>query len=364
MKMKAAVCYEFGKPLSVEEVDIDSPRPNEVLIRLGAVAICHSDLHVIGGDLGNIAPTPFIQGHETAGYVTEVGENVTSIKPGDAVVATLILSCRRCHFCVNGMPWLCEKQGEPWPTDRIHNKEGQGITQNVFIAGFAEYVLVDESQIAKIPQDFPIDKAALLACGVITGFGAVVNRARVRPMQSVVVIGVGGVGLNSLQGAAISGANPIIAVDISDYKLEASKKFGATHTVRADSEDAVDQVKQLTSGRGADYVFITVGGNAAAIEQGIAMTGPRGMTVVVGLARAGSTVTTPPFLDGEKMYTSCMMGSTIISEDIPRLIDLYKAGRLKLDELITNRFSLDKINEAIESTARGEALRNIIVFPK
>ena len=190
--MKAAVSYEYGKPLSVEEVEIDSPRPNEVLVRLGAVAICHSDLHVCGGDLGPISPLPFIQGHETAGYVVEAGENVTSVKIGDAVVATLILACRRCHSCISGMPWLCEKQATPWPTDRIHNMKGQGITQNIFIAGFAEYVLVDESQLVKIPQDFPIDKACLLACGVITGFGAVVNRAQVRPMQSVVVIGVGG----------------------------------------------------------------------------------------------------------------------------------------------------------------------------
>jgi S-(hydroxymethyl)glutathione dehydrogenase/alcohol dehydrogenase len=361
MKMKAAVSYEFGKPLSVEEVDIDSPRPNEVLVRLSATAICHSDISVVRGEWGG--DLPLVQGHESAGYVTEVGENVTSVKPGDAVVATVLLSCRHCHFCVSGIPWLCEKRIPPYPTDRIHNKRGQGLSQQYFIGSFAEYVVVDESQVVKIPQDFPMDSASLLACGVITGFGAVVNRARVRPMQSVVVIGIGGIGLNSLQGAAISGANPIIAMDISDYKLEASKKFGATHTIRADSKDAVDQVKQLTSGRGADYVFITVG-SAAAVVPGIEMTAPRGMTVVVGVPPVGSTITIPPFLDGDKILTSTFLGSSIISEDIPRLIDLYKAGRLKLNELITNRFSLDQINEAIESTERGEALRNVLVFPK
>ena len=358
--MKAAVCYEIGKPLVVEEVDIDAPRAGEVKVRIAATAICHSDIHVIRGELGG--KFPIIQGHESAGYIEEVGRNVTSVKPGDAVVVSLLESCGRCYYCVCGYPHMCENRKPPLPTDRLRNKRGQALAQGGNVAGFAEYVVVDESQTVRIPKDFPLDKASLLGCGVITGFGAVVNRAQVRPLSSVVVIGTGGVGLNSVQGAAISGAYPVIAVDISDYKLEAARNFGATHTLRADDKDAVNTVRQLTHGRGADYVFVTVG-SAAAVEQGFSMSGPRGMTVVVGLSRAGSTITLPPMLPGERVLTSCNMGSTRFSVDVPKLVALYQAGRLKLDELITNRYSLEQINQAIESTEKGEALRNIIVFP-
>ncbi len=363
MKMKAAGGYETGKPLSVEEVEIDSPHPNEVLVRMAATAVCHSDINIIRGERGG--KFPLVVGHESAGYIIEIGKNVTTVKPGDPVVVSLLSSCRRCHYCVTGMPWICVERKGPQPGDaRLKNKAGQVLTQGypgARVASFAEYVVVDESQTVVISKDFPMDVASLLACGVITGFGAVVNRAKVPPMSSVVVVGVGGVGLNSVQGAAISGANPIIAVDLSDYKLDAARKFGATHTVRADDKDAINKVKELTSGRGAEFAFITVG-SAPAVEQGFNMTGPRGMTVVVGLPRTGSTITLAPFFSGEKMLTSSAMGSTRLSDDIPKLIDLYRAGRLKLDELITNRFSLDQINEAIESTERGEALRNVITF--
>ncbi|MFC2010347.1 Zn-dependent alcohol dehydrogenase [Chloroflexota bacterium] len=357
--MKAAVCYEFGKPLVVEEVAIDPPQPGEVKVRMATTAICHSDIHIIRGELGG--RLPLVAGHESAGYIEEVGEKVTSLKPGDPVVVSLLTSCRRCYYCVTGNPHLCEAT---WPLStesRLHNKSGQALNHMAKVASFAEYVIVDESQTVKIPDDMPIDVAALLACGVITGFGAAVNRAQVRPLSSVVVVGTGGVGLNSVQGAALSGAYPIIAVDISDYKLEAARDFGATHTVRADDKNAIEAVKQLTSGRGADYVLITVG-SAAAVEQGFSMSGPRGLTVVVGLPIRGSTITLPPFFAGERMITSSGMGTTRLSVDVPKLIDLYKAGRLKLNELITNRYPLEQINEAIESTERGEALRNIIEF--
>jgi len=229
------------------------------------------------------------------------------------------------------------------------------------VASFAEYVIVHESQVVRIPKEMPMDRAALLSCGVITGFGAVVNRARVEPMRSVVVLGTGGVGLNSVQGAAISGANPIIAVDMLDNKLEAARAFGATHTVKANDENAVKTVQQLTSGRGADYVFVTVG-STAAIEQGYQMLGPRGMEVVVGLPPLKETITLPAFFPGERVLTSSMMGGTQLSRDVPRLVALYQAGRLKLDELITARYPLKQINEAIESVEKGEALRNVIVF--
>ncbi len=357
--MKAAVCYEFGQPLVVEEVDLDPPRTGEIKVRMGATAVCHSDIHLVRGELGGRVPV--VAGHESAGYVEEVGEDVTLVKPGDTVVVSLIASCGRCRQCVAGLSHLCEAR---WPLSResrLHNKQGQDLLHMAKTASFAEYVIVDQSQVVPVPEDLPIDRAALLACGVITGFGAVVNRAQVEALSSVVVVGTGGVGLNSVQGAAFSGACPVIAVDISDSKLEAARAFGATHTVRADDDGAIDNVKQLTSGRGADYVFVTVG-STAAIQQGYSMSGPRGMTVVVGLAPRGETVTLPPLLPGERVFTSSTMGTTALSVDIPKLVALYQAGRLKLDELITGRYSLDQINQAIESVERGEALRNVIMF--
>ncbi len=357
--MKAAVCYEFGKPLVVEDVTLDPPQQGEVRVRIGATAICHSDIHVIRGELGG--KTPLVPGHESAGWVDAVGPGVTLVKPGDQVVLSLLAACGRCVMCVSGIPWLCEAR---WPLStesRLHNKKGQALAHMTRTASFAEYAVVDQSQLAVVPKDMPIDRAALLACGVITGFGAVVNRAQVRPMQSVVVIGCGGVGLNAVQGAVNCGANPIIAVDTVDSKLAAAKQFGATHGVRADAADAVDQVRQLTAGRGADYVFVTVGA-ASATQQGFPMTATRGMVVVVGLPGRGATITVPAFFGGERTITSCNMGSTKLSVEVPRLVDLYKSGRLKLDELITKRYKLEQINEAIEAVVKGEALRNVVVF--
>ncbi|MFC1976869.1 Zn-dependent alcohol dehydrogenase [Chloroflexota bacterium] len=358
--MKAAVCYEFGKPLVVEEVDIDPPQKGEVKVRIAATAICHSDIHVIRGELGG--RLPLVPGHESSGYIEDVGENVTSVKPGDAVVVSLLASCRRCFQCVSGRPHLCEAR---WPLSResrLRNKRGEPLTHMTRTASFAEYAIVDESQVVQIPEDMPMDRAALLACGVITGFGAVVNTAQVEALSSVVVIGTGGVGLNSIQGAAFSGAYPVIAVDILDSKLEAARAFGATHTVKASNEDTVETVKQLTAGRGADYVFVTVG-STTAIQQGFSMSGPHGLTVIVGLPPRTETITLPPVSGwGERTVTRSAMGSTRLSIGVPKLVALYQAGRLKLDELITNRYPLEQINEAIEAVERGEALRNVITF--
>jgi len=231
------------------------------------------------------------------------------------------------------------------------------------IGSFAEYTILDESQVVKLPSDMPLDRAALLACGVITGFGAVVNRAKVEVSSSCVIIGTGGVGLNSVQGAAISGAYPVIAVDLSDSKLEASKKFGATHTVNSGKVDAIKAVKELTGGRGADYIFVTVG-NAEAARLGFSMSGPCGMTVMVGLPNFKDTINVSPieFIMGEKIMTGSFMGTTSLKWDIPKMVDLYQAGILKLDELITNRYPLEQINEAIDSVLEGKALRNVITF--
>jgi Zn-dependent alcohol dehydrogenase len=232
------------------------------------------------------------------------------------------------------------------------------------VGSFAEYTIVDQSQVVKVPSNMPLDRAALLACGVITGFGSVVWRMAVKAINSVVVIGTGGVGLNAVQGAAFTGAYPVIAVDVLDSKLEAAKKFGATHVVNAKQGDPIDAVRKLTSGRGADYVFVTVG-SAAAMKQGFQMSGKRGTTVLVGLPTPNdNSLTLSPFefIGVEKVMTGSFMGSANLAVDIPNLVTLYQAGKLKLDELITNRYPLEKINEAIEAVEKGQALRNVIVF--
>ena len=241
--MKAAVCYEAGKPLVVEDIDIEAPRKGEVKVRMEATAVCHSDIHVIKGDIP--METPCVAGHESAGYIEEVGEGVTKVKPGDPVVTSLLISCGKCFYCTTGRTHMCEAAWYRDENSPYRNKKGQSLKQLIKIGSFTEYTIVDESQVVKIPEDMPMDSASLLACGVITGYGAVVNRAKVEVSSSCVIIGTGGVGLNSVQGAAISGAYPIIAVDVSDSKLEAARSFGATHTVNAGGDDAVDAVKKI-----------------------------------------------------------------------------------------------------------------------
>ncbi len=360
--MKAAVCYEFGKPLAVEEVTLDPPQPGEVKVKIAATGVCHSDLHLISGEWSDRQQPPFVAGHESSGTVLEVGPGVTRYKPGDRVLVTLIRSCGHCFYCTAGYPQRCEAT---WPLDRdsrIHNQKGEAIRHGLRTASFAEEVVVDESQLVKIPDDLPFDVAALLACGVITGAGAVLNTAQVKAGSSVVVMGTGGVGLNSVQAARIAGAYPIIAVDRLDNKLEMAHKFGATHSVNPRTQDPIALVKELTAGRGADYVFVTVG-VAKASEQAFAMLRPRGLQVIVGIPETGATVALPVYgLVQERMVTGSTMGSTRLSTDVPRLINLYRNKQLMLDELITQRIPLERINEAIIHTHSGNALRNVIVF--
>jgi NDMA-dependent alcohol dehydrogenase len=359
--MKAAVCYGFGQPLLVEEVHLDPPRAGEVKVRLAATGICHSDVHLIRGEWGG--DLPVVAGHEGAGIVEATGPGVTLIKPGDHVVVSLLRSCGRCFYCQTGAPHMCAGSFALDTQGRLRNKRGEPLRHGFRTATFAEYAIVDQSQVAPVPDDLPLDRAALLACGVITGLGAVVNTARVAPGSSVVVIGTGGVGLNAVQGAVLSGATPIIAVDRLDTKLLAAHAFGATHTINAAERDAVAAVEELTSGHGAEYVFVTVG-NTAAIAQGLHMIGKLGTLVIVGIPEQDATVplTIDQLVNNGQHVVGSNMGSTRLSVDVPRLVDLYRHGRLKLDELITARYPLERINEAIEAMERGEALRNVIVF--
>jgi S-(hydroxymethyl)glutathione dehydrogenase/alcohol dehydrogenase len=359
--MKAAICYELNKPLVLEDVTLREPGKGEVKIRLAATAICHSDIHDMKGEMPG--PTPFVGGHESAGYIEKVGEGVTSVKVGDVVVVSLLASCGKCYYCITGLPHLCLHRFDPPKEPRVHNKKGQPLDLKGNIGGFAEYVVVDESQVVKVPGDMPLDSAALLACGVTTGFGGVVNRAKVRPFQSVVVMGAGGVGINAIQGAAYVGAYPIIAVDVLDAKMKMALDFGATHTVNAKNEKAADEILKLTGGRGADFVFVTVG-SVAAIKQGMSFTGQRGTTAMIGLPNFRDQLSLTPLemIPTEKNLIGSFMGATNLKIDIPDLITLYQNGKLKLDELITGRFPLAKINEAMALTEKGEGLRNVIMF--
>jgi len=360
--MKAAVCYEFGKSLTIEELELDPPKKGEVKVHLAATAICHSDLHALRGE--GSAHVPFVAGHEAAGLVEEVGESVSLTKPGDRVVVCLMRSCGRCFYCTLGFPHLCEGDFALNKESRLRNKRGEVVNQGMRTAAFAEYCIVDQSQVVRVPENMPLDRASLLACGVITGLGAVINTAQVETGSSVVVIGTGGVGLNAVQGAALAGAHPIIAIDLLDNKLKAARAFGATHTMNAVEREATEKaVKELTSGRGADYVFVTVG-SAAAVAQALSLTRKRGSVIIVGMPAPGATASfqVNPFVRGEQRIIGSFMGSTRVGISVPRLIDLYQHGRLKLDELITGRYPLERINEAIEAVEKGQALRNVIVF--
>jgi S-(hydroxymethyl)glutathione dehydrogenase/alcohol dehydrogenase len=362
MKTKAAVCRAYGAPLTIETVELAEPGPGEVLIKTAACAICHSDIFFFDGAWGGELPA--VYGHEAAGVVEAVGPGVTRLKAGDHVVATLIRNCGFCPACTEGAPVFCE---EVFALDRdtpLHDGAGKPIVHGLRTGAFAERIVVEQSQAIAIPKDMPLDSAALIACGVLTGIGAVLNTASVKAGSSVVVIGCGGVGLNSIQGARIAGASPIIAVDIEPTKLAAAREFGATETINARSEDVAERVKALTNSRKADWVFVTVGVKGAA-ERGVSlMKRNGGATVLVGMPPSGVMATIDPAwlaADGQKILGS-KMGSARPAIDVPMIVKLYREGRLKLDELISGRYRLESINDALASSRSGAAVRNVIVF--
>ena len=359
--MRAAVCREFGRPLSVEPVDLAEPRAGEVKVRIAACAICHSDLLFIAGAWGGQLPA--VPGHEAAGVVEEVGVGVAQVAPGDQVVVTLLRSCGNCHFCTLGESQFCETKLPLDLRSPLSAPDGSPIRQGLRTGAFAEEVVVHASQVAVIPREVPLASAALLACGVITGVGAVLNTAAMRPGRHVATIGTGGVGLNCVQGAALGSAKINVAIDVSDRKLAAARTFGASHTINPGEVDARDAIRSLTGGRGADYVFVAAG-SAAAIEQGATLVRRGGTLVVVGMTAEGVKVRLEAldFADNALRILGSKMGSVRLRVDIPILVDWYMHGRLKLDELITGRYPLDAINEAMASAASGGALRNVITF--
>ena len=359
--MRAAVCRAFKQPLTIEQVDLAGPRAGEVRVRIAACAICHSDLLAMDGAWGGDLPA--VYGHEAAGVVEEVGPAVARLGPGDHVVVTLLRSCGHCYLCTGGESQHCETKLPLDLRSPLAARDGSTIRQGLRTGAFAEQVVVDASQVATIPREVPLDSACLLACGVITGVGAVLNTATVRPGSHLATIGTGGVGLNCVQGAALSGARVNIAIDVSQPKLAAARTFGASHTIDPREEDAQDAVRALTAGRGADYVFIAAG-SAAAIEQGVTLVRRGGTLVVVGMPADGVKISLEAVdiaAQGVRILGS-KMGSARPCVDVPLLADWYLQGRLKLDQLISGRYTLEQINDALESARSGAALRNVITF--
>jgi len=342
--------------MQVEDVTLDPLAHGQVLVRTAAAGVCHSDLHFIDGAWP--ARLPMVLGHEAAGVVEAVGDGVTYVEPGDHVVLLFVAFCGACESCQSGRPNLCQTGRLSAGTMQI---DGKATAPFAGLSAFSEQMIVPENGVGKIRKDMPLDRAALIGCGVMTGVGAAINTAKVAAGSTCAVIGTGGVGLNVIQGCVLAGAEKIIAVDMRANKLEMARQFGATHVVDASREDAVARVRDLTGG-GADYAFEAIG-LPAAITQAFDMVKRGGEAIVVGMAPFGSevTVSATAFLD-EKVLRGCFYGSTRPRVDMPRLVDLYMAGKLKLDELVSARHPLSGINDAFAAMKNGEVARGVIVF--
>jgi S-(hydroxymethyl)glutathione dehydrogenase/alcohol dehydrogenase len=361
--MRAAVLEECPGDLVIDELSLTLPEPDEVMLQTVACGLCHSDLHMIDGHLPT--PVPAVLGHEAAGIVQAVGENVTEFKPGDRVVSCLSMYCGTCSECSVGNTWLCEqRQGLGRRTDgtsRIRRGD-QEIAQMTGLGAFAEEMLVHRNAIVKVPEGLPLELGALLGCAVITGVGSVVNGAQIKPGSTVAVIGCGGVGLNIVQGAALAGAGRIIAVDLNPEKLALATTFGATDVVNGSETDAVAAVKELTGG-GVDAAFEAIGLPATA-QQAFMMLRPGRTAYLVGLPAAGAKIELPGtlmLLQGRGLQ-GLFMGSNNFKRDIPMLANLYLQGRLKLDELVAARIDLEQVNEGYAAMRRGTEARSVIVF--
>ena len=364
IEIQAAVCRQFGEPLAIETLRLDPPTEGEIRVRVLASSICHSDIIYMDGGWGGELPAVF--GHEVAGVVTGIGPAVRSadIGVGDRVLVSLLRSCGRCECCEAGIPSQCVTGFPVDSAPRLTDEEGKPVRAGLRVGGFAESVVVDASQVVKIPADVADEAACLISCGVMTGFGAAINTAKVQVGDSVAVVGCGGVGLNSVQGAALAGALPLVAIDVTDDKLEQARAFGATDTINAAAGDVGAKALALTEGRGFDVVMTAVG-SAHAIEQALPLLARDGALVAVGMPPGDERVA----LNATRLshfgqsILGCKMGSARLRIDVPKLFRLYRSGRLKLDELISSRRPLGEINESIELSRRSRNLRHLIAFP-
>lgn len=357
--IQAAVARAFGAPLAIETLTLAPPRPGQVEVEIMAVAICHSDISYLDGAWGG--PLPAVFGHEAAGRVTALGPGVTGLAPGQTVIVTLIRSCGACVACAAGAPVHCEA-----PYDRmagpIATPEGAPVAHGLNCGAFATHAVVLASQCAPVPDDMDPAAACLLACGVITGVGAAVNTARIRPGETVAVIGAGGVGLNAIQGARLAGAARIVAVDPNPDRRADALEFGATDTVDPGQPKPWREVQELTGGRGADAVLVATGA-IAAYETAARFLARRGRLVAVGMPKSGATASWEPVITaylGQGIVGS-PMGDVVLARDIPWMVDLWRQGRLRLEPLVTRTWPLAAINEAIADTRAGRARRNVIL---
>ena len=366
MKTQAAVLWEPGRPVEILEVELAGPKEGEVLVRIAACGVCHSDLHVVDGHL--LEPLPLVLGHEAAGAVEEVGPGVENLDPGDHVVLALVPSCEECDECRRGRPNFCvlgaRMAAEGTLADGTSRLSLNGTTLHHFnsISSFAGHAVVPESAAVRIRRDVPLDAAALVGCSVLTGYGAVVNTAGVEEGASVAVWGCGGVGANVVQGARLAGAAKIVAVDTRAEKLELARSLGATDVVQAaDGVDAAAAVKDLTGG-GPDYAFEAIGSERA-IQEAWKATRAGGTVVVVGIMPRGSSLTIDPWqFMSEKTLKGTFLGSARIREDVPRLVDLYHAGELELDRLVSRKLPLAELPEAFDRLRAGDVVRQVVVF--
>jgi S-(hydroxymethyl)glutathione dehydrogenase/alcohol dehydrogenase len=361
--VKAAVLYNFGEALKIDSLKLRAPAADEVVVKLAASGVCHSDLSVQQAKLP--FPPPVVLGHEGAGIVEEVGKDVRHLKPGDHVVLSWVENCGRCHYCIAGHAHLCDAMMASMMSggELVFEKDGTHIARMAGVASFAERSVVRGNAAIKIPDDVPLDRACLVGCGVMTGVGAVVNTAKVKPGDTVAVYGCGGVGLNVIQGAALSGAARIIAVDLSPAKLELAKTFGATDLVNGKDGNAPDQIRELTGGLGVDYAFEVIGIPSVITEAFMSLK-RGGKVIVVGVTPLGQMVEIPGQMIAldEKSVVGSLYGSANMKRDMPRLIDLYQRKRLKLDELVSKRIKLDDVNAAFADMEKGAVARSVIVF--
>jgi S-(hydroxymethyl)glutathione dehydrogenase/alcohol dehydrogenase len=360
--MKAAIFHGPHQPLSIEDVDIAKPIGREVLVRTVASGVCHSDLHFVDGFYP--FPTPAILGHEAAGIVEAVGPQVMEFRPGDHVIACLSVFCGHCSYCLTGRTHLCQSRPVRAATEPPKlTWKGAPVNQFANLSAYAEQMLVHENALVRTREDMPLDRAALIGCGVTTGVGAVLNTARVEAGATVAVFGAGGVGLAAIQGARIAGAGMIIAVDVFETKLAQAKELGATHAVNASTGDPVPAIRELTGG-GVEYAFEAIGLKKAA-EQAFECLRPGGTATVIGMIPVGQKIE----LEGsvflrEKRIQGCSMGSNRFKVDMPKYVDFYLQGRLRLDEMISRRGRLEDVNEAFRAMKAGEVARTVLMFDR
>ncbi len=361
--MKAAILHEFGADLVVEDIALGNPGHNEVRVEVAATGLCHTDLHFMRGHLP--LETPAVLGHETAGVVRAVGAGVSYLQPGDHVIGCLSAFCGCCEMCLSGKPSICEGG------DSLHrggnepprlSQSGVPVTQFMNLSGFAEEILVHDHALTKVDSAMPLDRAALIGCGVMTGWGAVTRTAQLRAGETVAVFGCGAVGLSTVQAARIAGATVIVAVDLNDDRLATAQAFGATHAINPGSVDAVDEILAATDGKGVNFAFDAVG-NPALVKQCFLSTRKGGATIMIGLMGLDQEVALPfGHFIAERKVMGCDMGSNQFRTDMPRLARLYMDGRLNLDDMLTARLPIERINDGFRAMDRGEGIRTIIDF--